>query len=64
MMSESPWLGSETVSPRDDVRVLGVIFSSDLSLDKRVASVVYLSARVSTGFDRFDVFDGLWTSTL
>jgi len=32
-------LGDETVEPSDHVRVLGITFSSDLSLDKHISSV-------------------------
>jgi len=48
-----------TVTTSDHVRVLDVIFSSDLRLDKHVSSVC--AARFYC-FANFDELDGHWTS--
>ena len=54
-------LGQDTVAPSNHVRVLGVTFSSDLSLDDRVARVS--ATCFYTGFVSSDEFDGHWTTT-
>jgi len=41
--------------------MLGVTFSSDLSLDNMFPAFVQ---HVSTGFANFDEFDGYWTTSL
>ena len=60
------WLGSsgmslqidsDTVKASDHVRVLGVAFSSDLSLNMSPAFVQH----VFSGFISSDDFEGLWT---
>ena len=55
----------DTVTASDHVRVLGVIFSSDLSLDKHVSSVCAACFYWITGFANFDEFDRRrhWTTS-
>ena len=52
-------IDSNTVMASEYVRVLGVTFSSDLSLDKHVSSVRHFSS----GSANFDEFDGQWTTS-
>jgi len=54
-------LGAAHVAQSDDVRVLGVQLSSDLSLDKHVNVV---SANASFNYDNYAAFDVLWMTTL
>ena len=53
-------IDSNIVEASDHVRVLGVNFSSDLSLDKHVSSVC---AACFSGFVSFDEFNGHWTTS-
>ena len=53
-------LGQDTVAPSNHVLVLGVTFSSDLSLDDHLPVSVQ---RVSTGSVSSDEFDAHWTTT-
>jgi len=54
-------LGSAHVAQSDDVRVLGVQLSSDLSLDKHVNVV---SAKCFFNYDNYAAFDFLLMTTL